>query len=143
MRLLISLILLILSSELFAPKFFRAFELPWPIENPRVTQDFKGLKHDGIDMISFVSKKVIAPEKCKITKIITNENLTPKIICRSEIFEYHFLHVYPIVKLNEEIESNQIIAYYNNEGNSNGAHLHFVMINNLTKELLNPIIYLK
>jgi murein DD-endopeptidase MepM/ murein hydrolase activator NlpD len=143
MRLLISLILLLSGTNLFAPKFFRQYELPWPIENPRVTQDFKGKDHDGLDMISFISKEVKVPQDCLVTKIVRNGIDTPKIICKSELFEYHFLHVSPLVKLNDEIKSGQLIAYYNNEGNSKGNHLHFVMINNFTRELLNPIIYLK
>lgn len=143
MRLLLSLILLISTTDLFAPKFFRQYELPWPIENPKVTQDFKGLSHDGLDMISFNSKEVKAIEDCIVTKIHLKQDDTPKIICKSEKFEYHFLHVSPLVKLNEEIKAKQLIAYYNNKGNSKGAHLHLVMINNFTKELLNPIIYLK
>lgn len=143
MRLLINLILLLSSTNLFAPKFFRQYELPWPIENPRVTQDFKGKDHDGLDMISFISKEVKASQDCLVTKIVRNGIDTPKIICKSELFEYHFLHVSPLVKLNDEIKSGQLIAYYNNEGKSIGPHLHFVMINNFTRELLNPIIYLK
>ena len=143
MRLLISLILLISSTNLFAPKFYKQFELPWPIENPRVTQDFKGNNHDGLDMISLSSKEVKSIENCTVVLIIKNGIDTPKIICKNELFEYHFLHVSPLVKLNDEIKSGQLIAYYNNEGNSKGNHLHFVMVNNFTKELLNPIIYLK
>ena len=50
MRLLISLILLLSSTNLFTPKFFRQYELSWPIQNPRVTQNFKGKDHDGLDL---------------------------------------------------------------------------------------------
>lgn len=143
MRLLISLILLLSSTNLFAPKFFRQYELPWPIQNPRVTQNFKGKDHDGLDMISSASKEVKSVENCKVVEISKTINSTPRIICKSELFEYHYLHIFPLVKVNDEIKSGQLIAYYNNEGNSNGAHLHLIMINNLTREFLNPIIYLK
>ncbi len=142
MRLLLSIsILFLITQNLFAPKMVKFIDIKWPVNNPIVTQRFSD-KHDGVDLISSSSREIKSASNCLVTQITKTENSTPKLVCENNLFEFHYLHIRTNLKQGDSIDSESPIGVYTNEGNSNGYHLHFIIRNKLTKEFLNPLIYL-
>lgn len=142
------LLLIFISKATFAPimnydvlEKIQTFSKPLE-EKIILTQNFSQ-NHDGIDLISTKSRVVKSIISCKITKIDFTPSKTPFIQCENFYFTFRYLHIYSNYKVGDFIMQNQFIGYYNNEGNSDGYHIHIIMIKKNKNELVNPNHYIK
>lgn len=143
--LIISYLLLLLTSNLFAPAGTvgeNRIRISSPVEIPILTQRFSmEREHFGVDLISRNSnKEVRAIVNCFITEIYTG--FTPHIICKNleSGYEYKYMHTGNWRhKVGEYVKSGEVLGEYNNEGLSIGAHLHLEILKQ--KQYFNPITF--
>lgn len=113
-----------------------------PLEG-KITQKFKGLAHNGVDIAVVVGTPIFAPASGVIKSagfdktfgggnFIIIQHHTPQVT--------GYAHLSKIsVKVGQEVAQGDIIGYSGNTGTSTGPHLHFTLTVNGV--LTNPLDY--
>lgn len=99
----------------------------WPIKG-KVTKEFAGEKHHGIDIVGKVGDKIKTSRPGKVKKIIQDDPIYGLhiIIDHGNGYETLYAHCSKVVvPEGETIFSGDKIAEVGNTGNSTGPHLHF------------------
>lgn len=120
------------------------FGLFWPTTCRRITQNFIGWRHTGIDIACHNGAQIYAAEDGIVEKaswhqggygyhIIINHNNGKKTL-------YAHLLKNLQVRAGQSVEKGQLIGYMGSTGRSTGSHLHFEVIVNGTR--YNPFNYL-
>ena len=121
-----------------------------------VTQEYKGSKHKGIDIVKkdYQLDNIVSHSAGTVVQVISNCNVTTPNdptnpgnmvkIDHGNGYQTRYLHLaYGTVKVNvgDKVSKGQIIGYMGNTGNSFGGHLHFeVMKDNVQ---IDPTNYLE
>lgn len=121
-----------------------------------VTQEYKGAKHNGIDIVKagYQLDNIVAHSDGTIVQVINNCNAnTPNNasnpgnmvkIDHGNGYQTRYLHLaYSTVKVSvgQKVSKGQVLGYMGNTGYSFGGHLHFEVLKN--NKQIDPTSYLE
>lgn len=107
--------------------------------NFKVTQEYKGASHDGLDLVGIDSKEIHSTVN-GVVEFATWENSNNhsqgfgqyvKIIDNKTGYGFYFGHLSTIkVKVGQSVKITDVIGIEGNTGNSTGSHCHYCIRKN-------------
>lgn len=107
--------------------------------NFKVTQEYKGASHDGLDLVGIDSKEIHSTVN-GVVEFAGWENSNNhsqgfgqyvKIIDNKTGYGFYFGHLYTIkVKVGQSVKITDVIGIEGNTGNSTGSHCHYCIRKN-------------
>ena len=98
----------------------------------KITQTFKGLAHDGLDLVGLDSKEIHATATGKIVKAgwenASNhaQGFGQYVVILADGKYYHYGHLSEIrCKVGDQVKITDVIGIEGSTGNSTGSHCHY------------------
>lgn len=108
----------------------------------RVSQEFKGAAHDGLDLVGVDSKSIYSTVsgKVEIAGYENNANhkqgfgLYVRILAEGSADRYYFGHLSAVaVKVGQKVKKGDLLGTEGSTGNSTGSHCHYCARTNCSK----------
>ena len=98
----------------------------------RITQAFKGLEHDGLDLVGLDSKEIHATATGEVVfagwenPANHSQGFGQYVVIKSGGYYYHYGHLSQIlVKAGQSVKCTDVIGIEGSTGNSTGSHCHY------------------
>lgn len=98
----------------------------------RITQTFKGLTHDGLDLVGIDSKEIHATATGDVVyagwenSADHSQGFGQYVVIRSDGKYYHYGHLSSIrCKVGDKVKITDVIGIEGSTGNSTGSHCHY------------------
>lgn len=105
----------------------------------RITQTFKGLAHDGLDLVGIDSKEIHATATGDVVyagwenAANHSQGFGQYVVIRSDGKYYHYGHLSSIrCKVGDKVKITDVIGIEGSTGNSTGSHCHYCIRTSLS-----------
>lgn len=105
----------------------------------RITQTFKGLTHDGLDLVGIDSKEIHATATGDVVyadwenSADHSQGFGQYVVIRSDGKYYHYGHLSSIrCKVGDKVKITDVIGIEGSTGNSTGSHCHYCIRTSLS-----------
>lgn len=114
----------------------------------KVTQIFKGLSHDGLDLVGIDSKEIHSTVNGTVEKAGWENTKNKKqgfglyirIKQENSADRYYYGHLDKVtVKVGQKVKNGDLIGIEGNTGNSTGSHCHYCIRGNASKTQLRDV----